>query len=487
VTPSGAPASGTPASGTRATVVPAVWTVLLGSVLAVSVAQTLPGAALPVMAADLGRRDLVAWPVAATLLASTMAGPLLSRAGDKYGRRAVLRLSLAGMLVAGLLSGVAPTMAWMITCRALLGVANGGLITVSAAAVSEAVPKPRYAQFQSWSLVLTSIATVVAPVAGGAISDLASWRWAFLATVTIPLVLLPLSRHLPAGSRHPVAFDLGGAVLLPLTAGALLAGLQVATHGREAAARSLATALVVTGVLAGLAFVAQERRASDPMVPLAMFADRLFARCAVLSLLCGAVLFASSVQLQNYLQVGQGVSAATAGLLLTPLSVAVAATSVAYGRLARRDGVGRRLMHGCLTMTAGLGLLMAEGQQPGPGPGPAFLPATVLLGAGLGIVLPGIGTVAQLGVKPGNVGRAVSVMHVTRTLGGAIGTTVTAAFIPVSLSATPAGHPVPSAAGALSGWGRPFLLMVFFGAMAVLVVLPLRHSVVALLSPRHRS
>jgi MFS family permease len=115
------------------------------------------------------RRDLIAWPIGISLLTSTMAAPLLGRAGETYGRRNVLQLSLVGVLVTGLLSGLAPTMSVLITCRALFGIASGGLLAVSAAAVPEVVPRSPYARFQGQSLAATSIASIVAPLVSGLI------------------------------------------------------------------------------------------------------------------------------------------------------------------------------------------------------------------------------------------------------------------------------------------------------------------------------
>lgn len=446
----------------------------------VTLSQALAGAAVPTIAGNLGRWDLAAWPIGAFLLTSTMAAPLLGQAGDVYGRRTVLRLLLLGALVTALLSGLAPTMPWLIVCRSLQGVVGGGLIAVAAAAVSDVVPRPLFLRFQGLTTTLTAATSVLAPLLGGLILQVASWRWVFFATAPLALVLFVLSARLPPGERHSRGIDVSGAVTLAVGTGALLAGLQAATsHADGLAAIGL---LAVSGCALPV-FIAGERRRTDPVVPLDLFTDRLFTRSAVLSLLSGAVLFASVLQLQQYLQAGLGLSPPAAGLRLVPLFVALSVTSVAYGRLARREEVGRRLVRGCLILAVGLALLSAEAHQVLP----ALLPAIVILGVGLGIVLPAVAAVAQLGVGPTNIGRAVSVMQVLRSLGGAAGTAITGALLAATLTDTAPGRPATGPDGVPQSWTGPFDVLAVVGVLAVIVALPLRSRVMPRLTPRHRS
>jgi MFS family permease len=451
-------------------------------VVLVSLSQALAGAAVPTIAGSLGRWDLAAWPIGAFLLTSTMAAPLLGQAGDVYGRRRVLRLLFLGSLVTAILSGLAPTMPWLIACRSLQGVVGGGLTAVAGAAVADLIPRSLYSRFQGLSTTLTSATTVLAPFVGGVILDVASWRWVFFATAPPALVLLLLSHRLPPGDRRSRGIDVGGAVTLAVGTGALLAGLQTTAGHAQALAAPAAIGLLAAGGTAVPAFITWERRRADPIIPLGLFTDRLFARSAALSLLSGAVLFASALQLQQYLQAGLGLSPQAAGIRLVPLFAALSVASVAYGRLTRREQVGRRLVRGCLILAVGLALLSLEAHQVLP----ALLPAIVALGVGLGIVLPAVATVAQLGVEPANIGRAVSVMQVLRSLGGAVGTAITGALVAATLTDGAPGRPVPGPDGAPLSWTGPFDVLAVLGVLTVIVALPLRACMVSRLAPRHR-
>jgi MFS family permease len=290
---------------------------LFGSTVLVSLNQSTTGAAAPLVAQRFERVDLTAWLVGVYLLTATVAGPLFGKAGDIHGRPVVLQAALVVVLGSSLACGLAWSMPSLIVFRAVQGIGGGGLITVASAAVADVLPVARRSRYQGLITSTTSGVTVVGPVLGGLLVGWTSWRLLFLVNVPIVLVLLAACRRMPPAPRRPATIDYTGAVLLVTGVGALMTGVHLVSHipvrGQPAVGTPAVGTLAVAGVLL-LGFVLRELVAPDPIVPLRLFADRTFTGCALLSLFGGATLFASSLQLQQFLQLQLDASAADAGL-----------------------------------------------------------------------------------------------------------------------------------------------------------------------------
>lgn len=448
--------------------------VLFGSTVLVSLSQSMAGAAAPLVAHRFERVDLTAWLVGGYLLAATVAGPLFGKAGDVYGRGAVLQMALVVVLGASLACGLAWSMSSLIVFRTVQGIGGGGLITVTSAAVADVLPVAHRPRYQGWITSTTSAVTVIGPVLGGLLIEWASWRWLFLANVPIGIMLLAQCRRMPPAQRRPADLDFAGAALLVTGVGALMAGLQSAAHTRSWD-RSVVGTMAVAGVLL-LGFLARELVAPDPIVPLRLFADRAFSGCALLSMFGGATLFAGSLQLQQFMQNGLGTSPSHAGLHMLPMFGGLALASVLSGRLlSRRGRAGRQLLLGTAGIGAGLLVLADLAHHPSP---PILIVGTLLLGCGLGVLLPTLGLLAQSIVPRAQLGAAMSVIMLLRSLGGAVGTALVGSLVAAQLPG--------QQGGAASSYAAGFPPMAAVAVLAVTIALMMRHIVVPGLGPRHR-
>ena len=312
--------------------------------------------ALPAIRAELNT-GLAAqqWIVEAYLLS---VGALLlvgGSLGDLLGRRRVFAAGLVGFALTSLLCALAPTAAALVAGRALQGVAGALLVPASLAIIASSFPpEQRGAAIGSWS-AWTGVAFVLGPLAGGALIDLASWRWIFAINVPLTAICLLLLRFVPpdraAGSWREV--DSFGAVLGALAlAGPVFALIEQPVAGWSA---PQVWAPLAAGALLAVAFLAWEARAPRPMLPLGLFSVRNFAvgNLATLAVYgaLGIVTFLVTIFLQ---QVG-GYSAVAAGSALVPITVVMWLLSKRFGRLS--DRIGPRALMGLGPLVAGSGMV----------------------------------------------------------------------------------------------------------------------------------
>src|ERR1700754_2356066 len=235
---------------------------LLLAMLLASLDQTIVATALPTIVRDLGGLDQLSWVVTAYLLGATVSMPLWGRASDLYGRKNLFLAAIVVFLAGSALSGAAQSLGQLVGFRALQGLGAGGLMTLAMAIVGDIVAPRERGRYQGYIQLVFVVASVAGPLLGGLFADHASWRWVFYVNLPIGaacLTLVATSLHLPV-ERKPVKLDYLGATLL---AGSLACLLLATTQD----------VLALYGAFAVLlgAFVVQERRAAEPVLPLRLF------------------------------------------------------------------------------------------------------------------------------------------------------------------------------------------------------------------------
>ena len=369
---------------------------------------TVVNIALPAIGADLDASTAsLTWVVNAytlTLAALVLLGGSL---GDRFGRRTVFVVGVVVFAVASALCGLAPDVETLIAARALQGV-GGALLTPASLAILQAsfVPRDRGRAIGAWS-GLTGVAAAIGPFVGGWLVEVASWRWVFLINLPVAVaVVLIAVRHVPE-TRNPAAakhLDAVGSLLLALGLGGL-------TYALTAWSGSTFLTVAVGGaMLAGLllltGFVLWESRARDPLLPLGVFASRLFVATNLITFVLYAALGAVFFALVVALQVGAGFSPLAAGLSLLPVTVLMLLFSARAGALMTKVGPRLPMTAGPLVAAVGVALLTRVG--PGSGYVLDVLVPTTIFGAGLTLlVTPLTATVlaalpdAQAGVASG--------------------------------------------------------------------------------------
>ncbi len=367
---------------------------ILGSAI-VFVDGTVVNVALPALRDDLGGSLAdQQWVVESYLLLLASLVLVGGSLGDLYGRRRIFAIGVAGFGVASLICAVSPSVELLIVARALQG-AFGALLVPSSLAIITAVfgPDERPAAIGSWTAG-TSAAIAVGPPIGGLLVDVLSWRVIFAMNVPLVLVCLWLiSRFVPecpGDRRHRI--DVPGAVLCVLgLAGPVYALIQQPQLGWSNPSVWMP---LVAGIGALGAFIAYERRAPDPMLPLGAFRSRNFAIGNLVTFAVYAGLGAATFFLALFLQQVAGYSAFEAGLSLLPITLLLVTLARRFGALSAR--VGPRLPMTIGPLIGGLGLLAFARLDERAPYLTQVLPGALLFGLGLAItVAPLTATVLQ--------------------------------------------------------------------------------------------
>jgi EmrB/QacA subfamily drug resistance transporter len=423
---------------------------LLLVLLLASLDQTIVSTALPTIVGDLGGLSHLSWVVTAYLLATTVSGPLYGKVGDLYGRKIVLQAAIVVFLIGSALCGISQNMAELIAFRALQGLGGGGLLVVTMAVVGDLIPPRDRGRYQGFFGAVFGLSTVVGPLLGGFFVDNLSWRWIFYVNLPIgaaALAVIAAAFHAPVEQRQHRIDYLGAALLAgALSATVLFTSLGGTTYGWSSApiAGLIAAALVLT-----LAFVAVERRAEEPILPLELFRNRIFTVTSAIGLIVGLALFGSVTYLPLYLQVVKGVSPTRSGLELTPLMGGVLVTSIASGQLISRFGRYKPFpIAGTALMTVALYLLSRIAVGTGT---LATALEMLLLGLGLGMVMQVLVLAVQNAVEYRYLGVATSGSTLFRSIGGSVGVSIFGAIFANRLQTNvaerlPPGAPIPSSA-----------------------------------------
>lgn len=385
---------------------------LLLSMFMAAMEATVVATAMPTVISELGGIRLYGWVGASYLLASTVTVPLYGKLADRHGRKPVLLLGIALFLAGSLASGLATSIEQLIVFRGLQGLGAGAVQPIVLTVIGDLYTPAERGRVQGFFGAVWGVAGISGPLLGGALVAAASWRWVFLINVPFGLaaaaILFFAYREAPR-AKHTAPLDLAGSTAI------LLASLAILL----AASRVAPVPLAVAGVLLTVLFVALERRAPDPVLPIPLMTRRLIAVGTGASFLLGAAMMG----VLNYLPLHvQGVllrEPTEAGLVIAPMLVGWPLASAATSRMLMRIGYRKPVWLGALLSTIGLvalaPLVVTRAH-------PALLGVSMFvfgLGMGLANTAIIIGFQASVGWEQRGVVTAATMF--ARTMGGALG------------------------------------------------------------------
>lgn len=392
---------------------------IVGTAAVVMAATILNVALAPLMGVFAVDQPTIQWLVTGFLAAMTTAMLISAWSVERFGIRATYLGAMAMFVVGSVMGALAPGIGWLIAARVLQGAAAGVIQPLGMIVVFHAFPPGQQGRgFGLYGLGVI-LSPAAAPVLGGVLMDLVSWRATFLAALPFCLMGMVLARaHLPGrrpSETLPRPLDGVGVVLLAGTLAVLLwalsRGLQIGW-----------TAPAVQGGLAagtvGLAaFLGWEARCAAPLLNLRVFRSGVFVGGFLLTVGVGGGLYASTYLLPLYLQQVLGMTPSAAGLVMLPAGLGMAAAFPFAGHLADRVSRVVPIVGGGLLFAVSCGLLAVAGTEPAV----AWLVVWTLLGrVGLGFMMPSAtaGALVQLDRK--DVPQASGAMNFGRQLGGSL-------------------------------------------------------------------
>ncbi len=417
---------------------------MLGMFLA-ALDQTIVSTALPTIVGDLGGLNHLSWVVTSYLLAATASTPLYGKLGDMYGRKPMFMAAILIFLAGSMLSGLSQSMGQLIAFRALQGLGAGGLMVGAQAIIAEIVPPRERGRYMGLIGSVFAIASVAGPLIGGFLVEAISWRWVFYVNMPVGLVAVlvvafKLHLHVPS-NRH--AIDYLGAVLLTAGVSALI--LVTTWGGNEYAwSSAVVVGLAVTGVALLVAFVWQETRAAEPIIPLGLFRSVVFRVASSIGFVIGLAMFGAIIFIPLFLQLVYGVSPTSSGLRMLPLMAGLLTASILSGRAISRIGHYKPFpIAGTATTTVGLFLLSRLEVDTPPWLASVYM---LVVGVGIGLVMQVLVLAVQNDAPSKDIGVATSTATFFRSMGGSLGVALFGAIFASRLASELTALPADAAA-----------------------------------------
>ena len=399
------------------------------SLFLASMESTVVATATPTIVGQLGGLKQYSWIFSAYMLASTTTVPLYGKLSDLYGRRKLYVIAMILFLIGSIWSGRANSMNELIWARALQGVGAGGIMPLAFILIGEMFSLEQRTRMQGVFSGVWGVSSIIGPLLGGFLVDQLSWRWVFY--VNIPPGLLAGAfvafawKDQIQGHEKP-SVDYAGAGLLMIAVVTLLLGLV------DESGSSLRLILIGASIIFLVLLFWVERRAVDPILPLHLFRERLFAATIAHGVLSGGALFGSISFIPLFVQSVLSTSATQAGFTIAPMLLGWVLASIVGTRILLRVKYRRLAILGTALLVAG-SFLMARAD--------AYtsqiylMTAVTLMGIGMGLSVPPFFIAVQSTVERRYLGTATSTMQFSRSMGGTLGVSLMGAALTARLAA----------------------------------------------------
>lgn len=403
---------------------------VVGLILALAMAAleaTVVATVMPTVIGDLGGIDYYAWVASAYLIATSVTVPIYGKLADIYGRKPLMLFGIAVFLVGSAASGAARTMVELVAFRALQGIGAGAIQPIALTIIGDIFSLKERSRMQGVFGAAWGFFGLTGPLLGGLVVHYLSWRWVFYLNIpfgiaSLVLVATSLVEHIEK-KRHELDF-LGAGLLT-----SAVVALQVATSGGKASVAI--TAAVLAPVLL-IGFLAAERFAREPMLPLSLFKRRVITLSSLNATIIGALMTTLLTYVPLHVQTTLQGTPTQAGSAITPMIVAWPLASALSGRLLPTVGFRPliRLGFGIIALAA-LSLALFGTSESLDG----LRVTSAAFGLGMGFANTALIIAVQTSVPWSERGIATASSMFFRNIGGVLGVAVVGGVIIAKLNA----------------------------------------------------
>jgi EmrB/QacA subfamily drug resistance transporter len=401
---------------------------LLLAALLAAIDQTIVGTAEPRIIASLSGFDRYPWVATLYLLCSTVSVPIFASLSDRQGRKPFFMSGVILFVVSSALCGASGNLTFLpfdgmgqlIVFRGLQGIGAGIISGVLFTIVGDIFSPRERGKYQGLFAAVFGLASIFGPTLGGWLTDHWSWRACFYVNVPVGAIAVAalyfeFPNMKPRKSEHQIDWS-GFALLISTFVPLLLALTWAPQHGWGSV---WVWPLLTLAALMLIAFLANERRAKEPVIPLDLFKDSIIALCSFLSFLLGMGMFGVVIYLPLYMQGVLGTSATQSGNLLTPLLIGAVVGAIIGGQTVSRTGEYKSLgIVGSILLAIGMVLFSRMGAVTAHS---FVVVAMVIAGIGMGLLQP-VYTIAVQNVAPRErMGTATSSTIFFRQIGSTVG------------------------------------------------------------------
>jgi EmrB/QacA subfamily drug resistance transporter len=407
---------------------------LIISLLIVSLDSTITTTAMPQIIASLGGLQYYVWPVTIYLTTVIISAMLSGKLSDFYGSKKILIGALVAFVFGSVLCGFSQNMTELILFRALQGLGAGIIVTVPKKIIAEMVPPRQRGKYMGLFGIAGGISTVVGPTLGGFITDSLGWQWIFFVNVPIGVValslIIPYLPELGVILKEKVMDYLG---IITFT-GALTSFLVALTFSQQntTISQALLDLLWIFAVIMLFGFIYAERKAKEPVLPLYLFKNSVFAISTISVFLLGAVTLAGTVYIPLFLQSVQNLSPSSSGAYLTPLMFTMIITAILSGQIISKTGTYKKLAIISFAIgTAGMFLLSTLTQNTSS---LTIIIYEIIIGISAGLAMPLFTVAAQNSVAKRDLGVVTSSSMYFESLGSVIGLAILGTIVNMTLN-----------------------------------------------------
>jgi EmrB/QacA subfamily drug resistance transporter len=403
---------------------------LLLALLVAALDQTVVGTAEPRIIASLSGFDRYPWVATAYMLSMTVSVPIFAKLSDIYGRKWLFLGGLIIFVAASAFCGASGQMALpldgmnqLILFRGIQGIGAGILFGLTFTIVGDIFSPMERGKYQGIFAAMWGLASIFGPTLGGWLTDHYSWRAVFYVNLPVGLIAaiaiwLEFPSFRPQGAARKV--DYAGvftltACLVPL----LLAFTWVTDYGWGS---PRVESLIGFSIVMLAAFLYAETKASEPVIPLALFQNPVIAICSVASFVLGMGMFGIIIYLPLFMQGVMGVSATQSGSLLTPLMMAAVVGSIGAGQYTSRTGK-YRILALCGSLLIAIGMI-SFAMMTGDTLRSEVVRGMVIVGLGIGLIQPVYTLAVQNSAPREHMGAATASTQFFRSIGSTMGVSI---------------------------------------------------------------